>query len=151
MARSGRGKFSQQVAQFVDRTEQRIDIAIRSIVVGVLSDLVYLSPVGDPGRWKSGSAPAGYTGGHFRGNWQVGLNTAPSGEVSGTDASGSKTISAGIGVLAGARIGDKIVITNNVPYARRLEYGWSDQAPAGIVRITVAKFQATARAAARQA
>jgi hypothetical protein len=34
-----------------------------------------------------------------------------------------------------------------MPYALRLEYGWSKQAPAGMVRVTVAEFQAVVNAA----
>lgn len=30
--------------------------------------------------------------------------------------------------------------TNSLPYMERLEYGWSNQAPAGMVRVTVAEF-----------
>jgi hypothetical protein len=39
------------------------------------------------------------------------------------------------------RWGEIIYLTNSLPYARRLEYGWSKQAPAGMVRITVANFE----------
>lgn len=37
--------------------------------------------------------------------------------------------------------GESIYFTNNQPYARRLEFGWSNQAPVGMVRITVADFK----------
>ena len=32
-------------------------------------------------------------------------------------------------------------ITNNLPYIMRLEFGYSKQAPAGMARITVDRFQ----------
>ena len=39
------------------------------------------------------------------------------------------------------RAGQTIFITNSLPYAYRLEYdGWSRQAPAGMVRVTVVEF-----------
>jgi len=32
------------------------------------------------------------------------------------------------------------ILTNNLPYAERIEYeGWSDQAPAGVVRVSLAR------------
>ncbi len=41
------------------------------------------------------------------------------------------------------KIGDVFYFTNNQPYALRLEFGWSDQAPNGMVRLAVAKFPFT--------
>ncbi len=42
---------------------------------------------------------------------------------------------------AQAKAGDVIYLANSLPYIRRLEYGWSKQAPAGMVRGTVGEFQ----------
>ena len=42
---------------------------------------------------------------------------------------------------ANLKAGGIYYITNNVPYIMRLEYGSSKQAPAGMARITVAKWQ----------
>jgi hypothetical protein len=42
-------------------------------------------------------------------------------------------------------------LTNNLPYALRLEYGWSkNQAPAGMVGLAVAEFQSIVRDAAAE-
>lgn len=52
--------------------------------------------------------------------------------------------SAGAGLIpvtSQLKLGDVIYFTNNQPYARRLEFGWSSQAPLGMVRLTVANFQ----------
>lgn len=87
-------------------------------------------------------APAGYTGGRFRGNWQVGLDAAPPGETGQVDKSGGKTLAAGTLVIERFRVGMQAVyFTNNVPYAYPLEFGHSSQAPGGMVRITAADFQ----------
>lgn len=87
-------------------------------------------------------APAGYTGGRFRGNWQVGLDAAPQGETGQVDKSGGKTLTAGTLVIERFRVGMQAVyFTNNVPYAYPLEFGHSSQAPGGMVRITAADFQ----------
>ncbi|MBN5322958.1 hypothetical protein JY479_23410 [Serratia marcescens] len=87
-------------------------------------------------------APAGYTGGRFRGNWQVGLDAAPQGETGQVDKSGGKTLAAGMLVIERFRVGMQAVyFTNNVPYAYPLEFGHSSQAPGGMVRITAADFQ----------
>jgi hypothetical protein len=40
----------------------------------------------------------------------------------------------------GAAIGNTFFFTNNVPYIRRLEYGYSEQAPQGMVRRNLQNF-----------
>ncbi|WP_034913027.1 hypothetical protein [Erwinia sp. 9145] len=86
--------------------------------------------------------PAGYTGGRFRGNWQVGFDAAPDGETGRIDKSGSMTKAIGNLVIERFRVGmNAVYFTNNVPYAYPLEMGHSKQAPGGMVRITAAEFQ----------
>lgn len=81
--------------------------------------------------------PAGYTGGRFRGNWQVGLDVQPDGETGRIDKSGNMTMAVGNYMLEQFKVGTKaIYFTNNVPYAYRLEFGHSSQAPNGMIRIT---------------
>ncbi|MEX3004224.1 hypothetical protein [Serratia fonticola] len=87
-------------------------------------------------------APAGYTGGRFRGNWQVSIDSPADGETGRIDKSGGATLAAGNLVIEQFRIGmQAIYFVNNVPYAYRLEFGHSTQAPGGMVRITAADFQ----------
>lgn len=82
-------------------------------------------------------APAGYTSGRFRGNWQVGLDAQPDGETGRIDKSGNMTLAVGNYMLEQFKVGTKaIYFTNNVPYAYRLEFGHSSQAPNGMIRIT---------------
>lgn len=53
---------------------------------------------------------------------------------------------AGAGLIPVAnklKIGDVFYFTNNQPYALRLEFGHSDQAPNGMVRLAIAKFPFT--------
>lgn len=87
-----------------------------------------------------------YTGGRFRGNWQIGINVLPKGETGRIDKNGADTIAAGEQALeaitSGKRFVNSIYWANNVPYALRLEYGHSKQAPNGIVRITARNFAA---------
>jgi hypothetical protein len=58
--------------------------------------------------------------GRARGNWQV--------EFNGTQ---------------------EATIYNNLPYIERLENGWSQQAPAGFVRVTLSEFERKLNQAAR--
>lgn len=91
---------------------------------------------------QRGWAAKNYTGGRFRGNWQVTFNHPAVGTVDRIDKSGQATLAAGGTVLATyvATETASIWFTNNLPYAQRLENGWSGQAPTGILRITAAKY-----------
>ncbi|WP_440466875.1 hypothetical protein ACKI1H_26990 [Pseudomonas sp. YH-1] len=83
-----------------------------------------------------------YVGGRFRGNWQVSFNVAKTGELERVDQQGNETKQEGLAVIQtfNSEVGS-IWLMNNVPYAQPLEYGHSSQAPAGMVRVTVAEFQ----------
>jgi hypothetical protein len=97
--------------------------------------------------------PDGYTGGRFRGNWQIGLDTLPTEETGRVDKTGSRTLSAGMSVLEQFKVGQvqTIYIANNVPYAIPLEYGHSKQAPNGMVRLSVMEFTDAMEEALREA
>lgn len=91
---------------------------------------------------QRGWAAKNYTGGRFRGNWQVTFDRPAVGAIDRVDKAGTATLDAGREVLAHYDSGEygSIWFTNNVPYAQRLEYGWSKQAPAGIVRVVAAEI-----------
>ena len=87
-------------------------------------------------------APLGYTGGRFRGNWQVSFDAPTTDETGRVDKTGNLTKAAGNYTLSLFKVGMKaIYFCNNVPYAYPLEMGHSTQAPGGMVRITAAEFQ----------
>lgn len=87
-------------------------------------------------------APPGYTGGRFRGNWQVSFDAPTTDEMGRVDKTGNLTKAAGNYTLSLFKVGMKaIYFCNNVPYAYRLEMGHSSQAPGGMVRITAAELQ----------
>ncbi|QWZ47891.1 hypothetical protein [Enterobacter bugandensis] len=87
-------------------------------------------------------APPGYTGGRFRGNWQVSFDAPTTDETGRVDKTGDLTKAAGNYTLSLFKVGMKaIYFCNNVPYAYPLEMGHSTQAPGGMVRITAAEFQ----------
>lgn len=87
-------------------------------------------------------APPGYTGGRFRGNWQVSFDARTTDETGRVDKAGHLTMAAGNVTLGLFKVGVRdIYFCNNVPYSYRLEMGHSSQAPGGMVRITAAEFQ----------
>ena len=99
-----------------------------------------------PGRKLNDSmdlaAGQGYVGGRFRGNWQVTMNQPAIGETGRIDKNGGETITAAAAAVSAYTQTDRSIwLTNNVPYAVRLEYGHSSQAPQGMVRLAAAEFQ----------
>ncbi len=69
--------------------------------------------------------------------------------TTGIDKNGQPTIAKGTNVILQADGLKDIYIMNNLPYARALEYGHSKQAPAGVVRITLAEVDSYVEAAVR--
>ena len=147
------GSFGDQLRRFNDAAIQRAELVVQKVAIDCLVSVVDGSPVGNPELWKfPNSAPEGYVGGRFRANWQVSIGAPASGEIDAIDDGGGPTKAAGTAVAMTFRHEDRVVyVTNNLPYAIPLEYGHSTQAPAGMVRITVANFQGYVEQAASEA
>lgn len=77
--------------------------------------------------------------GRFRGNWIVGLGNRSLRQLKKGDKVGSTTYKKGSARIRKSKVGKSIFITNNLPYARRLNEGWSDQAPASFVEASIRK------------
>nr|WP_188117429.1 hypothetical protein [Pseudomonas lundensis] len=87
------------------------------------------------------AAPAGYVGGRFRGNWMFNIGTPDSATTEEVDPNGVKSMARIVGGAIEFKAGDTCFITNSLGYAIPLEFGHSNQAPGGMVRVTVACFQ----------
>ncbi|MGP0015693.1 hypothetical protein [Pseudomonas sp.] len=82
-----------------------------------------------------------YVGGRFRGNWQFSVDAPADGVLDQVDSSGSVTIAVLRTQVQSLTAGQTAYIVNNLPYGIPLEYGHSKQAPGGMVRVTLARFQ----------
>jgi len=90
-----------------------------------------------------------YVGGRFRGNWQFSIDTPAEGVLDRVDPAGGVTL-AQIKLQVGQlTAGQTAYLVNNLPYGVPLEYGHSTQAPNGMVRVTLARFQQIVAAAAQ--
>lgn len=125
-----------------------IEKAVQETAAQALTGVVTSTPVGNPDLWQ-GNAPPGYAGGHARRNWLVSIGRANEQEVPGEDASGQEAIADGIATARRFTLENtRIVLHNSAPYIKRLNDGWSSQAPAGFVehnaeraaRITARKY-----------
>lgn len=118
---------------------RKINMATYNVMAEIIIRADEYSPVGDPETWKN-KPHKGYEPGCFRGNWQLGVNEQPQGDLPDVrDPEGVETVGKNLAAIPErAAYGNKYYLVNNVPYAIALEEGWSKQAPAGIVgRITI--------------
>jgi hypothetical protein len=75
--------------------------------------------------------------GAFRASWRVSFNVARE-DVTNGRSPAAPIRGASFRWPAGFKLGDTVIISNNQPYAELLEYGWSNQAPYGILRLAAA-------------
>ena len=80
--------------------------------------------------------------GYHRGQWQVGHDTPPEGEIDRRDPDGRSTVAVGAAEIARAKLGEITWIANNGPAIVPLEDGWSPQ-NRGWVRAAVEHTRAT--------
>lgn len=118
--------FSLDVKAFCEKAKKNPETVMRSVSLKLFSAIIKSSPV-DTGR--------------FRGNWQTTGATPATGLIAGVDVTGGKAVNSAATFITNAPGWDVFTLTNNLPYAERLEYGWSKQAPVGMVRVNIARFQ----------
>lgn len=126
--------FAADVRRFTEKTEKGIDKTVRAITFALFREVIQRTPV-DSGRLK--------------GNWQVSIGAPANGTVTTTDKSGATTITSMAAGMGGW--GSTTYLANNLPYAHRIEYdGWSHtKAPAGMVRVSLARINSIVAKAAR--
>ncbi|MBV1814523.1 HK97 gp10 family phage protein [Pseudomonas viridiflava] len=120
------GSFAESLAAFAENTKAVIDEVFRSVVIEIGTSVVILSPV-DTGR--------------FKGNWQLTIDQPSLQSLDRYDKAGHETIAELVAQANQLEAGQVAYIVNNLVYGIPLEYGHSDQAPAGMVQITLARFQ----------
>lgn len=124
-------KFQGDIEKWIKQVKSGLDDVIREFVKAVHADLVKGSPV-DTGR--------------FRANWQITYNHIPMYALNEYDKSGSKTIASGIRTANALPLGRGCAVTtiyfsNMLIYANALEYGHSQQAPAGVLGLVAIRLR----------
>lgn len=118
--------FALDVSKFVEKAKKNPEKVMRQVSIKLFSAIIKASPV-DTGR--------------FRMNWMASGGTPASGTTDATDKPGNTATGNATSFVLKAADWREFTLTNNLPYAQRLEYGWSQQAPAGVVRTNVSRFQ----------
>lgn len=88
--------------------------------------------------------------GRFRNNWMASIGGMDSSTTMQADVSGARSQAQLRQAVAGWKPGQTIWIVNNLPYAYRLEHGYSRQAPGGMVRLAVQNYAEAVAKAARE-
>ncbi len=140
--------FAAQLKAIADKAGTKVETVARKVTIDMAGEIIAMSPVGNPSLWQS-PAPVGYVGGRFRNNWLFGEGQANTATNNGADPTGVNAMSRLTAQIQAAQMGSMWYITNSLPYARALEYGHSTQAPAGMVRLTVQRFNEYVNKAAK--
>ncbi|SEL12094.1 hypothetical protein SAMN05216359_105271 [Roseateles sp. YR242] len=114
--------WSVPLDKLVEKTKLDLETVARKTSLQLFSSVINLSPV-DTGR--------------FRANWNVAYGTPDRSVGQFTDATRAQTEASKALTL---ELGGVIYMTNSLPYAKRLEHGWSKQAPTGMVRKSALMF-----------
>lgn len=102
----------------------------KAVCLQVLTGVVIRTPV-DTGR--------------ARGGWQLDIGGPRQSEEDRRDRAGSETITKESANLQGLKFGQVVAISNNVDYIEYLEEGSSQQAPQGMVAVTLTQVGAQFR------
>lgn len=112
------------------KLDRKADQAMRGLALELTGRIVRRTPV-DTGR--------------ARGNWHADIGRPRRTVTDAVDPSGGGTIAAASAATAQLAVGRSWFLTNGLPYIRRLEDGWSLQAPSGMVKVTIAELRQLAR------
>jgi len=120
-------QFNAEIQEFAKKVVPNEIVKFqKKIVLEALRRLVQKTPV-DTGRAKGG--------------WQVTIEAPASGQLDRTDKDGAGTVAEGLAAISHLPPWQMVWITNNVDYIEKLEHGGSQQAPQGMVSVTVAELR----------
>lgn len=109
--------WSKDALKNINALKEKNDRIFRSAFLRLAAQVDLVSPV-DTGR--------------FRSNWVGAYGSA---DTSTFDYE-RDSVGLALEVADTVNVSNVFYYTNSLPYAKRLEFGWSEQAPSGIVRIT---------------
>lgn len=113
----------------VKNAKADVETVVRRVTLEIFTNVVRRSPV------KSG---------RFRANWNVSFGTPNYATTESTQKARGMEEAKRSATLP---VGGTVYISNALPYATRLENGWSRQAPYGMVRLAVTQFDSAVKKA----
>lgn len=130
------GKFEDAVKRWAQHTGKSLENVATASFLDVAGGVIRDTPV-DKGQ--------------LRANWRVGIDAPATGQLDITDPSGQATQAALVNQAPNI-FGRLVYFTNNLPYARRIEYeGYSSvKASQGMLRININRFTDAVERAIRE-
>ena len=125
--------FALDLQRFARKAGGNLDKVLRKVVFDITREIIQKTPVDT---------------GHARSNWFWGVHVV-SDEDATLSKSGAPSLARAASFASTVRSGGVVYLANNLPYIMALEFGSSQQAPAGMARITVARWQSIVDRAAR--
>ena len=126
--------FGNDIQRFADKTGLSAELVLRKLALQAYEGVLKRSPV-DTGR--------------FRASNRLSINRADL-TVEPADAISTTFETTAMSTADGAKIGDVVIISNNLPYAEPLENGHSSQAPQGVYSLTFQELKADFRKVVRE-
>ena len=124
-----------QLRKIAERNKQKLGEVVKETVRDLGNQMIDNSPV------KSGQ---------FKNNWKGSVGAIDTDASAEADTSGAVSKASIEAALENWKPGETVFVSNSLPYARRIETGWSGAAPAGVVAVTMASAeQAVKRAVAK--
>lgn len=124
------------IKEFIRLVEAEHDAIFRDATTRVKNSLVRLSPVAE---------------GDYVADWDVAAGNWPTDTEQRSDPSKRATRARLQPDLNDLRMGETVFFENNDPVATKLEFGYSKQAPQGVVRMTARRWRSFVSGAARAA
>jgi hypothetical protein len=143
--------FADDVRKWADKTMRDRDKVIAEVVTDLSTAIIDRTPIGDVSTWKvfpTGKRRATYRPGGLVNSWHSSIGQVGSISMRSPNTSGVASL-ADLAATAPFAPGKIFTFSNPAPYARRIEFGWSSQAPAGMVRLVKVRFQQIVKAAIR--
>jgi len=127
--------FSLDVSKFCEDAKENNCEIIRATAIALFRSVILGTPV-DTGR--------------ARANWFASGASASNEINESGDKSGNVTIEEMTTRVQALKDSEVIQLTNNLPYIKRLEDGYSGQAPAGMVKVNILRFEKLLAAEAKK-
>ena len=114
--------FALDLSKAIEKAVAQQETIARKIAISTFQKVIEMSPV-DTGR--------------FRANWNCSIGSADLSTSASTDQSKAVADATRTPLEWKPLEGKSLFLTNSLPYAQRLEEGYSGQAPQGMVRLSI--------------
>jgi len=135
-------QFDAITSNYLLRAKSAAQEVSKMVLIEIGARLIDRSPVGNPALWKEQPPHPGinYIPGRFKNNWHLSVDQLSTDIFYASDKTGDAANQRIRAAIPRFPLGHTYYFNNNLPYAKKLEDGWSSQAPFGMVMLTELEF-----------